>query len=285
MGTTVFQAVERLASVLQDQSDAVLDRPWAWQAYASEGVRFACFRTYEETRELAARLMAERIAGGTPPSAAQHILAQYHTAYRDLQALMRGVGDDQIDQHPAEGEWPLRTVLKHIVSADLGFFVGVTFALDRGRRGEVAAPIPDPAWDEIIAVSDQAFDAIMAGSLAGIMAFYETQHRRITADFAGMTDQELETPSHYWEGYELPLRFRLHRFESHLRQHTIQVVKTLEGIGRPTNEIRHLLRLLYSGVAEGEGITIGAEETGIEHQARVAAAILARADEVAIAIA
>jgi hypothetical protein len=284
MNTTVFQAVERFANVLQAQPDTALERPWAWQAYDSEGVRFACFRTYEETRELAARLMAERIAHATPPTTAQHILAQYHAAFRDLQALVLGTGAGQLDQPPAANEWPLRTVLQHIIGADAGFMVGVTFALDRGRRDESVVSIPDSAWDEIIGMSEEQFGALMDGPLTDIFEHYEALHRRIVEDFKGISESELDIPSYYWEGYELPLRFRLHRFESHLRQHTIQVAKTLESIGRPMTEIRQLLRLLYAGLAEGEGMTIGAEQLGIEHQTRVADSIIARADEIAAAL-
>src|SRR3712207_6856353 len=48
-----------------------------------------------------------------------------------------------------------------------------------------------------------------------------------------------------FRSYELPLRFRLHRFDSHLRQHTIQAGKTLEGIGRAPSEAKRLLQLIY----------------------------------------
>jgi hypothetical protein len=85
----------------------------------------------------------------------------------------------------------------------------------------------------------------------------------------------------YWEGTELSLRFRLHRFDSHLRQHTVQVDKTLVQIGRPPTEAQRLLRLIYAALAEAEGATIGAWQAGAALWDEVAGAISARADEVA----
>ena len=100
-------------------------------------------------------------------------------------------------------------------------------------------------------------------------------------EFAGIGDEELSIPSVYWEGYELSLRFRLHRFDSHLRQHVIQIEKTLAGIGQPANEAKRLLRLIYAALAEVEGVTIGAWEVGTELSQKVAKAISARIDEIA----
>ena len=75
--------------------------------------------------------------------------------------------------------------------------------------------------------------------------------------------EELALPSMYWEEYQLSLRFRLHRFDSHLRQHTVQVDKALVEIGQAPTEARRLLRLIYAALAAAFG------------------AISARADEIA----
>jgi hypothetical protein len=50
----------------------------------------------------------------------------------------------------------------------------------------------------------------------------------------------------------MPLRFRLHRFEEHLRQHTIQIDKTLVGIGKPPTEAHRLVRNVYNALADVE---------------------------------
>jgi hypothetical protein len=55
-----------------------------------------------------------------------------------------------------------------------------------------------------------------------------------------------------------PIRFRLHRFESHMRQHTIQIDKTLMLLGQPPTEVKRLLRLTYAAWADAENALIGA---------------------------
>jgi hypothetical protein len=70
----------------------------------------------------------------------------------------------------------------------------------------------------------------------------------------------------------MPLRFRLHRFEEHLRQHTVQLDKTLAAIGRPPTEAHRLVRNIYNALADVELANEAAEELGA-----VAATISARA--------
>ncbi|UCC61494.1 MAG: DinB family protein [Anaerolineae bacterium] len=280
--TSLAQAVECFAQVTHDAPDVELDREWAWGAYDSEGVRLAFFRTYEELRELAARLATERAAHGPVTSTVQRILAQRHAAYRDLQAILLGIGTDEAEQVPAEGEWPLRQVMAHIVAAELGFFAVIKYALERHRSGDARpAKIPDEAWDALIGEDGATIEATLDGPLAGIQSYGQALHERVVQEFADVSEEELAAPSMYWEGYELSLRFRLHRFDSHLRQHIVQIEKTLAGIGRSPNEARRLLRLIYAALAEVEGVTIGAGQVGVGLRREAAEAIAARASEVA----
>ena len=258
------------------------DAPVRRNRTAHEGVRFALFRTYEELRELADRLAAERAAHGPATSTAQRILAQYHAAYRDLQAILLGIGTDEAEQAPAEGEWSLRQVVAHIVAAELGFFAVVKYALERHRSGDGRpAKIPDEAWEALIGEDGATIEATLAGPLAGIQSYGQALHGRVVQEFTDVSEEELATPSLYWEGYELSLRFRLHRFDSHMRQHIVQSEKTLAGIGRSPNEARRLLRLIYAALAEVEGTTIGAGQVGVGLRREAAEALAVRASEVA----
>jgi hypothetical protein len=280
--TSLALAVKKFADVTQDAPDSELDRAWVWEAYDSEGVRFAFFRTYEELREVAVKTAVMRSTRGPVASAAQRILAHYHAAYRDLQAALLGTEDNAANRAPAGEEWPLRKVVAHIVGAEIGFFVVAKYALERHRSGDGrSAQVPDEAWDAIIGQDEDSVQATLDGPLDGIQAFHQALHERILQAFADISEDELAAPSMYWEGYEMNLRFRLHRFDSHLRQHTVQVDKALAGIGRTPNEARRLLRLTYAALAEVEGATIGAWNVGAELGREAARTISARADEVA----
>jgi hypothetical protein len=128
-------ALESFTNLTLNLPDTALDISWAWRDYSSEGIRFAFFRTYEELQDLAVALHAER-ARNQPLTDAQRFLGQYHTAFMDLQAVCLGVDDQTGALPPAEGEWPVRTALSHIVGADTGFFGVVTFALEKHRAGK-----------------------------------------------------------------------------------------------------------------------------------------------------
>ena len=279
---SLARAVEQFADLTQDVPDSDLDREWVWGAYDFEGVRFAFFRTYEELRELAVRTTVERSASGRTASSAQGLLHQYNTAHRDLEAALLGVQAGEANLAPGEGEWSLRQIAAHIVEAEVGFFVVVKYALDRHRSAdERPAQIPDEEWEAIIGMDEASIETILDGSLAGIRSYYESLHERVLLEFANISEGELTVPSMYWEGYEMDLRFRLHRFDSHLRQHIVQVDKTLEGIGHSPNESKRLLRLIYSALGETEGAAIGAWDVAEEHRREAAETIAARTDEIA----
>ncbi len=284
--TNLTRAVEQFAALTQDLPDSALQRAWAWGAYDEEGVRFAFFRTYEELRELAAKTAAERLAQGRPASDAQRILARYHEAHRDLQAALLGLGADDANRAPAEGEWPVRRVVAHIVSADLGFYGVTRYALDRHRSGDRRpAEIPDEAWDAILGQDEATIDAILDGPWADLLSYHEAFHQRVLRELADLSEEELATPSIYWEGYPLSLRFRLHRFDSHLRQHIVQIDKTLTSLELLPGEAKRLLRLIYAAWAEAEAAALGAWDAGTDLRHNAAAIIAARTEEIAAILA
>jgi hypothetical protein len=261
---TVSGSIYRFAELVQGLADSDLEREWIWGSYKSEGVRFAYFRNYEELRELAVALHQARVASGAPLSDAQRILAQYHSAYMDLQGVLLVVDSGYDEMPPAEGEWPLRRIIAHIVGADLGFYVIVKYALDRHRQGlDPLVKIEDETWLGIAGMDESELDAMMDGSLPGLQSFHGDLHRRILTDLAEIDAAEIEKPSRFWEDEPMSLRFRMHRFDSHMRQHTIQVEKTLQRVGHIPNESQRLLRLIFFALAQVEEVSIG---TGRNHE-------------------
>lgn len=273
-------AVEKLADLSHTFTDADLEQPFRWRAH-EEGVRFALIGAYHELQDLAVRLATQREQEGRPPTAAQRVLAPYVEAYRNLQAVLLGVGEEDFDRPPAPGEWPLRDVLAHTLQTQRVFYSLVHYGLLRHRE-DASLPVrfPRERVDEFVgpfAHLEEALD----GGLAGTLDYYEQLHRQTLNEFAGITNEELEAPSLWWEGEELPLRYRLHRFDAHLRQHTVQAEKALVALGRPPNEARRLLRLVYGALASVEGAVLGAEDVGRDARRHLATTILDRAEEAA----
>lgn len=248
--TTVTQAVEALVRKTIGLSDQDMGRQWTWGVYDEEGLRFALLMTHHELRDLATRLAHERPAR----TAASAILAQYHQAYRDLTGALAAVRTEDLDRAPAEGEWPLREVCLHMLGAEYGFLRVCRIALERHRAGRAGEPA-EAEWDAASApyleARQAAAEPLAAADQMRIRDAFAAIHIRNLRELGDITDAELDLPSWFWDG-AMPLRFRLHRFEEHLRQHTIQLDKTLVGIGRGPTEAQRLVRNVYNALADVE---------------------------------
>ncbi|MEK7863318.1 MAG: DinB family protein [Chloroflexota bacterium] len=244
--TTVTQAVEAIVRATVDRSDAQMGEPWVWHDYDEEGLRFALLMTHHELRDLAVRLAAQRPAR----TQAAAILAQYHQAYRDLTGVLASVRDDDLDRAPSVGEWPLREMLEHMLGAEHGFLAVNRFALSRHRAGTYDTQTEDD-WNAFRAPYAMPKDAV-AGTILDIRNAFAAQHMRSLRAMSDITDAEIDLPAQFWEDEHMPIRFRLHRFEEHLRQHTIQLDKTQVAIGRPPTEAHRLVRNLYNALADVE---------------------------------
>ena len=255
---SIGDAVEEFAAVTQGFTDADLENTWIWQEY-DEGVRFAFFRTYEELRELAARLGSWRSASGIPMTVAQRSLAQYHLAYRDLQAVLLGLSETDARRAPSQQEWSVMSVLMHVIQAERGFLAITSHSLKCARSdSELPEEMSEEDWAAFW--EGDRFQLIKeSATLAGLMDYYQSLHDRLLGSFCTVSDAELSAPSTYWEDTPKPVAFRLHRFDSHLRQHTIQIEKTLPLLGIATTEARRLLRLIYNALAQAEGYAIGVD--------------------------
>ncbi len=276
MTATVTEAVEELVRATVWLSDEDMGRPWAWGEYKDEGLRFALLMTHHELRDLAVRLAARR---ERPPTQAERILAQYHQAYRDLTGLLAAVRGEDLDRAPAEGEWPLRETLKHMLGAEYGFLTVSRLGLERSRAGKTGEPADDE-WNAFRAPYAEARagtqEALVAAAVEQARDAFAEIHMRVLRELADIGDAEIEAPAWFWDG-AMPLRFRLHRFEEHLRQHTIQLDKTMVAIGRAPTEAQRLVRTIYNALADVEMEPAEADEL----RASFARAIAQRAEGLA----
>lgn len=278
---TVTQAVEDLVRASVRLPDAAMDAPWAWRMYDEEGLRFALLMTQHELRDLAVRLAAARDGAGSSPTQVERISAQYHEAYRDLTGLLHRVRDDELDREPAPEHWPLRDVVRHMLGAIYGFSAVIQLAAEAHGRG---AAIAEPSDEEFARAKAMPAPQgqLASGATRDVANTLFTAHQRALQAMRLVRDDQLEKPALFWDG-EMPLRFRLHRFEAHLRQHTIQVEKTLLGIGHPATEAERLVRLVHVALAGVESLS--REGLCEVESAAVASAIAERADTIAAGVA
>jgi hypothetical protein len=246
---TVTQAVERLVKASVHLSDADLGRTYVWEAYDDDGLRFALLTAHHLVRETTATVAAARLGAGKPFSEAQRILAQVHEAYRDLTGALAGTSDGEMDAAPPDAQWPLREILKHILDAEYGFLAAILAALEAVRAGRPSEP------DEAAFKSHRRPGEDPSGSRADALSALFRSHVAVGRALDGVTDTELATPSWFWEDTGYSIRFRMHRFEEHLRQHTIQVDKTLVALGHPPTEAERLVRNLHLALAGLESVS------------------------------
>jgi len=248
-----------LVSLVQPLPTSGLEREWLWKGY-EEGIRFACFRVMERLRLLAAEVEQVRLVQGCPVTAAQRALAQYHVAFREMQAVLWDISDEDGGRAPAEGEWSLRQILPHIIGADRAFFIVIQYTLERARTND----------DLPLEMSDEYFDAFQRSDefpqiaekapLSMLVDYYTRWHPRVLGALSTIRPEELSLPSIFWEPQPMPVQFRLHRFESHLRQHSIQIEKTLAALDLNQHEAASLARLILAALGEAEGAALGAPE-------------------------
>jgi len=256
---TFAAAVEGFDRSLRAIDDRALDLFWAWETYDEEGVRFGILRTTEQAGDAAVEVAARRAEAGAGPSRAQRILGRYLVAWRELWSVADRA-DTALDTPPMDGEWALRTILDHLVDADLGFLATIRNGLEQHRAGvrEPARISSDEAWTALAEVDEVSRRAAFEGSLDDIRTFHRAVRDRIARRLGPMVDEELAAASAFWDGVR-PNRFRLGRFESHLRQHTIQAEKAIQATVGPPREVERLLRLLARATGDVEAAGVGAD--------------------------
>jgi hypothetical protein len=255
-------AVEKFASMMIEASDSRLDQPWHWKGH-DEGIRFAFFVTHLELRQLAVRLSSDRAAGLKMPypSLSQRILAQYHSAFMDLQAALIGISLKNSVRAPAKKEWSVQATYSHILEAELGFASVIRYALENHRSKKwLPNPIPEKDFFRYTGLKEKAFAQLMDSSLPKLIAFHREFHTKLLSEFSGIGNDELGFPAAYWEETRFHIGYRLHRFEAHLRQHTIQIDRTLAAIDCSPTESKRLIRMLFSALAEVNGNLISTTE-------------------------
>jgi hypothetical protein len=239
-------------------------------------VRFAFFVTNLELRDLAVKVAEHR----TRPQPVHRILSQYHTAYLDLQATLCGLSPEDANRAPSEKDWPIRRVLAHILGADIGFSATIFFALEGHRAGKwTPSRMTDDDEIRLIGMNEAEYQILMKGSYENLKAYHRNLHNKLLTEFASISADELDLPAVFWEAENFPIRYRLHRFEAHLRQHIIQIDKTLAAIGLAPTEAKRLIRMLYSALAEVNGALNGADEILIEERTALANMLAARTTE------
>jgi hypothetical protein len=247
--TDVLAAARDLLAI----PEPALTRPWPWQGDSEEEVRYGAYRAAEalELAEVEARtVMAANEASETR---AARLIGPATAARWDLHGVLLALDEDLLDRDPGSGEWSIRLVLGHTIASQRGYAGASSWWQAQGFR------IDDPDLpympDDIVEWPEEdGPDA--AGSLAELRARLDSYLDLSAERLAGLPD-ERSAGAARWSGFAVTIAFRFGRWSSHVREHTIQVEKTLAMLGHRPGEPARLTRNLLAVYGRAEATVFG----------------------------
>jgi hypothetical protein len=230
--------------------DIGLEREWSWNDGEVE-LRYGFYRLYEALEAAAAE--ARRILAVTDPAPSPAVdpIAAATAARWDLHGLLAGLSDEDLDRDPGGGEWTIRQTLGHVVNVQRAYAWFTAWWLSQRNESEFAPGAPDE-FEALF--PDEDVDA--GGSLPEIRDRLDTIFETGASRMAGLGFGDLAVRAR-WSGTAVTVGFRLGRWASHLREHTIQVEKTLVMLDQRPSEVQRLVRLVVAAYGRLEATGYG----------------------------
>jgi hypothetical protein len=241
--------------------EGALTRPWAWiGGIEDDEVRYGAYRAAEALEQAEIEARAAASAADADERQVARILGATTAARWDLHGLLMPLDERQLDADPGGGEWSIRLVMGHIINGERAY--GWANAWVQGHG-------PDPAdLARQIRVDESFWDALpdeATTEASGTIDDLRTRMDAITdlsaERFAGLPDHKLDIPTR-WSGFPVSLRFRFGRSASHIREHSIQVEKTLALLGDVPTEPARLVRLMLAAYGRAEAVVFGRQNVG-----------------------
>lgn len=248
--------------------DAAIEKRWLWRGHDhGDGVRYGIYRAAETVEAADAAIEgllagspaladADALAGlrgagsttasrggAAPRTAAEIRMAPATVARWALQGRLVALDDAILDRVPKPGEWTARETLAHIIDGQIGYgwfsrwWLSVPSGPDRPAR-------PTP---EAEAASERELPkegSLAEGPLSRVRANLDAALDEWALRFAPLGADALAIHA-TWTGMALTIDFRLGRWASHIREHTIQLDKTLDWLGYAPSEPVRIVRDLF----------------------------------------
>lgn len=232
-------SVRRATTELHAVPDSVLEKPWPWRGEETD-VRYGFFRQFEAFEEARGRIRAALARDDEAESPARPLVGLATATRWDLHGVLAGLADEDLDRDPGNGEWTIRQTLAHIVSGQRAYGWGTAWWL--AQRDAPVDDFPKRVPEDVMTeLPPEETEGV--GTVAEIGRRFDDILDLSSGALGGLDDDALAVRAR-WSGIAVDIRFRLLRWSSHIREHTIQVEKTLGFIGRPTTEVERLIRLI-----------------------------------------
>lgn len=242
--------------VLRSIPDAALTRPWTWKGGSEEEIRYGFYRIGEAFERAGIDAAAAARRSGSDRGRAAEIVAPATAARWDLQGLLIPIDDAAWDADPGGDEWTIRLTLGHVIASQRWY--AVTNAWWLGQA--IPADQPDlPHVPESIVDPLPSDEEDGEGTPAAVRDRLDDVLDRATERLAGLPEDRLAVGAR-WSGFPVDIGFRLGRWSSHIREHTIQVEKTLEMLDRHPTEVDRLVRLVLAAWGRAESTVYGSAD-------------------------
>ena len=260
--------------------DASLTKPWTWKGGSEEELRYGFYRIGEAFERAGIDADASLRATGTHRGRPADLMAPATAARWDLQGLLIGLDDSAWDADPGGDEWTIRQTLGHVVSGQRHYGVATAWWQDQGYRAD--DPDLPPATPEPVFEGLPGEEIEGEGSPAEVRDRLDAVVDRSAERLAGLPTDRLGLGTR-WSGFAVDIGFRIGRWSSHIREHTVQVEKTLVMLDLRPTEVDRLVRLALAAWGRAEGVVYGFEEAdpAVRILAEAAAGARATATELA----
>jgi hypothetical protein len=237
-------AVEAAATDYLAIPESALLKVWQFRGVdTGDGVRYGMYRGAETIEAADAEL--EAALAEAPARAPGALRSAPATIARwALQGRLAALDDAMLDQVPRDGEWTLRQTLAHTVGSQRGYGVFTRWWLMQPLGPDRPSRVPPEA--------DAALDRELppeptegAGSVADIRARLDAVLDEWALRVADL-DAAAVAASATWSGVPVDMDFRLGRWASHIREHTLQLDKTLDWLGYQPSEPVRIVRDMLS---------------------------------------
>jgi hypothetical protein len=242
--------------------DSALMRTWLFRGHDTEdGVRYGIYRGAETVDAAAAELEAA-LAGAPARSPAAIRSAPATIARWALQGSLAALDDSVLDTVAKDGEWTVRQTLGHTIDGQRSYGWFTRWWLSQPRGVERPSRVTDDA--EAASKRDlPGEDAEGAGSLAELRVRLDSVLDEWALRFVDLDSAALAVPA-TWAGVPVDIDFRLGRWASHIREHTVQLDKTLDWLGYEPSEVVRIVRDLHTAWGRLEAQIFPAAPTGAE---------------------
>jgi hypothetical protein len=249
----VMAAVQDLATL----ADGDLDKRWAWKGDSEYELRYGFYRILEDFERAGIDAEAAIRATNLERGRAADLIASATAAKWDLQGILIQLPDAAWDAKPGGEEWTVRQTLGHIIGVQRGYAAATAWWQAQALPVSPDLPTARPNVYEALP-SDEEEEA---GTPAEVRARLDEVLDRSNERLAGLPPDRLAYGTR-WVGFALDIGFRLGRWSSHLREHTVQVEKTLVMIDHAPTEVDRLIRLVLAEWGRAEAVVYGSVEAG-----------------------